>query len=233
MELRKTESETLEILLNPKSKDVVLATINKETPSLIKLRLDSLSQTVGWIAEMLLQTLNQFNIGRNMTDEQIRTCAFDIVDTFPQLNLFDIKTCFKKAEAGFYNIDKSSGKIYHGIDKLVVFEWLYLFEQEKLDLIVKHREKENKNLNVKEPLKALENLAYSKVLMNPNSNGDYKRAEPILENPYQKYFKEFDELHKKRDTTTTGIRYIEYDGLNLTSEEFVMHRFNEDKNPTK
>jgi hypothetical protein len=183
-----------------------------------------ISQLATWVAELVTRTISQFNIARNMTDEQIAVCSIDIIDTFPQLNLFDIQSCFKKAEAGFY------GKIYHGIDKPVVFEWLYLFEQEKFDLIIKHREKENKNLNVNEPFAKEIGQNLSKVLMNPNSNGDYKRAEPILENHYQKYFKEFDELHRKSDTTKTGIRYIEYDGLNLTCEEFVMHRYQQDKN---
>lgn len=173
--------------------------------------------TINILVAMLEYTISEFNVPRTATGEQLVSCARDIVDEFPQFNLFDIKTCLKKATLGYY------GNTYSTIDKPTIFGWLKQYEQEKADIVIQYNTnkageftKENKEILGKVDFKI----------------PDYQpKTYDVKENPYQKYFQEFDKLFREIEDPPSGMRFIEYEGKRMSQEEFVTYRFTQDKQP--
>lgn len=67
------------------------------------------------------------NVGRGMTDFQVRDAAEVILIEFPYLTIADIAYVFRKAKTGYY------GELYDRLDITVISRWFRRHWSERLD----------------------------------------------------------------------------------------------------
>lgn len=77
------------------------------------------------VTGMILSTVNYFNIGRNMNEEQALETAALIIEKFKHESLEDFVLVFKNAKMGKY------GTTFNRIDGQVIFEWIGKYMEEK------------------------------------------------------------------------------------------------------
>ena len=78
-----------------------------------------------------------FNVSMPMSPAQIGITCDLILERFGNYKLQDFQICFRKAMAGDY------GKLYNRIDGAIIIEWLYQYDAERTEEIIKLREREH------------------------------------------------------------------------------------------
>jgi len=86
---------------------------------------------------VLVDLVNFFNVGKSMNHEQIIVTSGMIVDDYCMLKPDDLKLCFDNAKKGKY------GKVYDRIDGQIIFEWLELYLEERVQAIETLRRNES------------------------------------------------------------------------------------------
>lgn len=89
------------------------------------------------IVVILFMLRDTFNVSRNMTDDQIITCAEIIMKDYYFLNFSDLKLFYQKAISGKY------GKVYERLDPPTVIEWVEKYTQERQNQIEQERINQN------------------------------------------------------------------------------------------
>lgn len=80
--------------------------------------------------------LKFFNLGKQMNDTQVAQTVDLIIDSFPLYKLDDISLCFREAKKGTY------GPMYDRIDGQVIMNWLYLYDNNKIEEIISIQERQ-------------------------------------------------------------------------------------------
>lgn len=200
------------------SKSKTLGFIEKNWP---KSGIALMSVLIGELAD-------SFNIGKNMTGDQVLITALMITTEYPNLKVDDVAFCFSKAMKGYY------GKVYDRLDTAIIFGWLEQFQadkQEQVDYYWSSGQKELKKnsegqLLIQTPeaadndtsLKYI-NAIRKDVIAIQRRNNALRRtipSKPIEENLIQKihnkWMKDFQDLWEKEDWASdkplSGTRFI-------------------------
>jgi len=80
------------------------------------------------VMELILWVTEQLNINKNMSAEQVASCAHMIIEEFPSLYLEELALILKNALAGKY------GEIYDRIDTNIMLKWIRAYQKEKSEL---------------------------------------------------------------------------------------------------
>lgn len=76
-----------------------------------------------WLAIIIAEVSDFFNVGKNMSKTQIAMTAELIVENYAHLTLADFKACFRKAMA--------SGKLFDRLDGNIICSWLNNYDKER------------------------------------------------------------------------------------------------------
>jgi hypothetical protein len=86
---------------------------------------------------LIFDVRQSFNIGNNMTDEQVDDAIPRIMQQYKIYKIADFKLCFDRARQHRY------GKSYNRVDEAVLNEWLSAYDIERDEEIIALRTKEN------------------------------------------------------------------------------------------
>lgn len=96
---------------------------------------------------LLTDVIDFFSVGKSMSDGQVAETIKLILKEFFYFKIDDFKLCFDRAKTGKY------GKVYDRIDGNIIFEWLELYDFERLEEIERIRTDQHEKI-IKEDLSA-------------------------------------------------------------------------------
>lgn len=133
-----------------------------------------------WLAIIIAEVSDFFNIGKNMSKAQIAMTAELIVENYSHFSLADFKACFRKAMA--------SEKLFDRLDGNIICSWLNDYEVERNEALAKYYEEQDRRQY--QPLAPEDGLTleeYTELILARAMEGD-KDAEEAL--GYIEKFKE-------------------------------------------
>lgn len=169
-----------------------------------------------------------FNIGKTMNQQQVIVTSDLILQKYWYLRLSELKYCFTQAMTGAY------GKVYDRIDGAVIFEWIEKYLEERMGAIVqKQTQQHEENKKDVSILSALHEKGISfkpKTVEEPKIEQKKTVEKSEREKLIQKFFREFDELHKTEEVESRGSRLINYKGKVHDSISFIETKLKEHDN---
>jgi hypothetical protein len=194
--------------------------VNNSTPTIntIKRQINE-KQAIVIIAEAIKDLSLFFNVGKNMTTEQMFITAELINESYGFLRLSEIKFCFNNIKKGKY------GKLYDRLDGSLILECLesYLSERESYYVNKNINDKSNYNrLEISE--QALKIIVDVIPVVEPKQVQREKTSEELLINGLMI---EFDKLYNANEITHGGQRFVNYNASTLTIEEYCTLRLKE------
>jgi hypothetical protein len=180
---------------------------------------------------MIADVISFFNIGKNMTAQQIKSTVELLLTDIESKNLKpeDYKVIFRNAKSGLY------GQIYDRVDGQVIFGWVRAYAAERMafceqNSINKHQQEKKEPQNPIHP-QILQSLKEAKELAESNEIKPEKKARVIERSPrdifIQDTFREFDKLHRKSGIQLRGVNFIEYEGKKVDQVEFTQIKLTE------
>ena len=168
----------------------------------------------------------RLNIDRNMTPDQVRYCAEDIVNSDNQLiynlTLDEVNLCMEKGVKGEY------GEIYNRMDQAIVFKWLQSYIDEKLIVGEKLRGQQDgdNRQNIHEifqtdTMKEILTDVVSKLAIKEVKEPEKPRVMSSQQQLVNSWFMAFDVIYNRCGEDVAGVRVIPYDGKKLTLDEFL------------
>jgi len=180
------------------------------------------------LVDAIVDLVMFFNIGKTMNQQQVVITADLILQKFWYLRLSELKYCFTQAMTGAY------GKVYDRIDGAVIFDWIEKYLEERKDAIIqKQTQKHEEN---KKDVSILSALHDKGVVFTPKTVEETKIEQKKTvekserEKLIQKFFREFDELHKTEEIESRGSRLINYKGKVHDSISFIETKLKEHDN---
>lgn len=212
--------------------------INSNLPSLATLKRQLIAEqpekgaviATAFITSIITDLVLSFNVGKQMTPAQVVDVVNYIQTDYYYLKPSELKYCFDKAKKGQY------GKLYDRIDGAIIFEWIELYLEERLDAVITQNENQNNEYKKSDPvnpdlvLKVLKNVVSEKdkeekakrPAFVPMGNSD------ALNSAIQECFKEFDKLYLTDAVGEGGgKRFLKYKEKILDQDEYVNFRLNE------
>lgn len=149
-----------------------------EGKSLAILKKETSSQTVtAFLRIIIAQTVGYFNVGGNMSEDQIKQTALDIMEDYYYLTIEDFKLCFSRGRRLQY------GEIYR-MDGSIIFGWLAKYTEERLNTAEEIYQKKHQDFKSDKPKINLTNKDFYKnvKLIDPPKEEIYdkKKAQQIL-----------------------------------------------------
>lgn len=170
----------------------------------------------------------QFNIGKNMNAPQILDTAKVIAQEYYFMKASELKYVLNKAKTGHY------GQMYDRLDGPLILGWLNTYMHEREDTCANYQETKNiehkkdnnealENEKMQEIYKSLKNSTKMKEEKKEEEKSERQRANEMA----QSWLKEFDELERKQNHTSGGIRFVKVGKLMMNQEEFFAHKHHE------
>lgn len=132
MEIQKINDLSTLSNWQPKPSLSVALLLKNARVGIAKCRKIDAQTTIEKVILILIRMTTRLNIDRNMTAEQVRYCAEDIVNSDDQLiynlTLDELNLCMEKGVKGEY------GEIYNRMDQAIVFKWVGNYIEEKLQV---------------------------------------------------------------------------------------------------
>lgn len=185
---------------------------------------------------IITDTTNFFNVGKNMTSQQIEQTAELILQKHPGLSLEDLKLCFNNGKSGEY------GKQYDRIDGAIIFDWIDKYLITKQEWFEHHSEKSHSK-DKNDFNNIYEQISHPDILLLIKDISDKYTPEKHAKNTiqevspeYQKqkdlvngWIKEFDELYKTQihNYPANMQRFVWYNGKNNDINSFILVKYDE------
>lgn len=178
-----------------------------------------------------------FNVGKSMTELQVRQTTDLIILEKPHLSLPDLQVCFRRAKSGVY------GKLFDRIDGSVIFDFINQYEAEKTD------EAENQSIYDHSQFKKKTDTE-AKTGIHPDSQKiideiksrlskqieQEREKEDIIRNsrmglskvseltPEQKWMGTYDRIFKRSGEMVGGAKFIDRNGVKMSMSEYLTFR---------
>lgn len=178
---------------------------------------------IGLISFFLVKLVDSLNVKRNITPLQISECAKLILDKYSNYKPED----FVRAINGMRSME--FGKFYEGLDIPKIMEMFAMYDklrdeeimQQRKDEASQYKEKYVMHESVADVLKNIqmkerENKPKAEIVSTSNDRGN-------------ELLREFDKLHREQGIVRGGIRYVQVDGMTLSSEAYMKMKWNDKK----
>jgi hypothetical protein len=178
-----------------------------------------------------------FNVGKSMSEIQVRQTTDLIIVEKPYLSLPDLQVCFRRAKSGVY------GKLFDRIDGGVIFDFIIQYEKEKTDeaenqSIYEHsRFKKKTDTEAKSAIhpdsqkiideiknrlaKQIEQEREKEAIIRSSRRELSQVSDPT---PEQKWLATYDLIFKKRGIWVGGSKFIDRNGVKMTMTDYLKFR---------
>lgn len=180
-----------------------------------------------FVTSIINDLTKQFNIGKNMTGDQMALCAELICKEYYFLNPSEIKYVFNGAIMNKY------GKVYDRLDTPLIMEWFANYMDERMDICITKNEienTENKKLDAKPIEKDAMAEIYQKLKENateaPKEAKKEKERAEVVRDQFQDWIEEFDAIYKKSPVAGDG-KFIEIEGKKLDINQYLEYKLKE------
>lgn len=203
--------------------------IDLSYPQLSKIKKDAGEVVVKTVlVEALSDLVMFFNVGKTMNAPQIVQTVELVLEQYWYLRLSEFKYCFTQAMTGAY------GKVYDRIDGAIIFEWIEKYLEERMgEIVEKQTQQHEENKKDVSILSALheKGISFKPKTVEETKIEQKKTVEKSeREKLIQKFFREFDELHKTEEVESKGSRLINYKGKVHDSISFIETKLKEHDN---
>jgi hypothetical protein len=199
--------------------------LKSESPSfaLIKNQPNGNAIAQAMLSKLMIDFVNYLNIGKSMGENQIVETVKLMLEDYSILKPDDFVLFFNRAKKGNY------GKAYDRMDGMVIFEWLEMFMQERIQEIEQIRRNENirfqKELNTDVTVGLPE---YFKPLL--EKKPIEPEIKPLNQTHEQKqinvWIKEFDDLWFSQGSES-GKRFVTIEDKKMDVGEWLIYKANE------
>ncbi len=91
-----------------------------------------------WLALIITEVSDFFNVGKNLSKAQIAMTAELIIENYPHFTLADFKCCFRQ--------NMASGKLFDRLDGNIICGWLHEYDTERNAALEKLYEQQDREL---------------------------------------------------------------------------------------
>ena len=214
----------------PKDYKSISQAVQSDLPSIGKIR----KSDPEIINEVLIEFISDFvqflNVGKIMNVSQINQTSKLISQYFPHLNLADLKVFFEKMKIGQF------GLFYDRMDGQLILEKLEAYNQERMNVVEGMNNDHHKQLkkqsfdastyhpNVINAIK--EAIGDKKPLWHNKINNSSTENQSIKCDLTQRWFRQFDNLHKKFGKNIAGMRHLVFnEKIHFSIETFIERKF--------
>lgn len=169
----------------------------------------------------------RLNIDRNMTAEQVRYCAEDIVNSDDQLiynlTLDELNLCMEKGVKGEY------GEIYNRMDQAIVFKWVGNYIEEKLQVGERIRNVDDGDMRQNihevfqtETMHTILTDVVSKLSIKEVKGPDQPRVVTPEQDIINGWMTAFDRYYEKLGNDTGPVRMVpDHEGKLITMNQYL------------
>ncbi len=199
---------------------------NSESCSIVQIKKqeDGETLTKAFLAVIVTELIESFNVGKTMNDMQVGFLVNGIQADYYFLKIDELKFCFEEAKKGRY------GTMYDRIDAAVVFGWIEQYMEERSWICI--TENSNKSSSYKSeptPAAIVDILKAQVKISEQTKRVEIPKREPTEDEILcRDILKEFDKLHRDKPyDPEESMRTIPYQNRNLTQTEFLTIRLEE------
>lgn len=178
---------------------------------------------VGVINFFLVKLVDSLNVKRNITPQQISECSKLILDKYYHFKPED----FVRAINGMRSME--FGKFYEGLDIPKIMEMFATYDKLRDEEIMQHRKDEASQY--KEKIVFHESVADALKNIQMKEQERKSKAEIVSTSNDRgnELLREFDKLHREQGIVRSGIRYVQVNGMMLSSEDYMKLKWDNKK----
>lgn len=180
----------------------------------------SYGETLVVINELILSSIVNLNLGKQMNVEQIKKCAEDLMGQYHTYKLDDFKKCLNEGIKGTYNPEG----FFDRLDISIIFGWFKIYDMQRDEAIIVERSKQASEKKIT-PMNIDDKVL--SAFVTSSKPKEIKEGVEIIEKPLtevQQWYKDFDSLYKLGGRDSGGIRMVEMDYKWMNIDSYLNFR---------